>query len=369
MAAELERAIDAGAFGLSSGLIYAPGIHARTAELAALAAVAARRGGLYASHLRNEARGLFEALDEVLATGRLAGDGARIQVSHLKAGARSIWGRAADAVACLEAARAGGLDVAADQYPYTGAATELAVVLPPALLGAGIDAAAGALADRGGRPGIRAEIEAGRSSWEDIAADPGWAAIRVVWSPTRPEAAGHSIAELARAADADPADVALDLLAADRLATTILVECMSEADVETILGVPWIAICTDAEGRRPGHPILDAGMPHPRTYGTTARLLGHYVRDRGVLSLEAAVAKLTSVPAARLGAPGRGVLREGAFADVAVLDPATVADTATDAAPASHPTGIDHVIVNGVPAILGGRETGARPGRVLRHGG
>ena len=142
---------------------------------------------------------------------------------------------------------------------------------------------------------------------------------------------------------------------------------MDEADVETIIAVPWIAVCTDAEGRRPGHPILDAGRPHPRTYGSTARVLGTYVRERAVLSLETAVAKLSGVPAARLGLHDRGVVREGAFADLVVFDPATVADVATYTAPARYPVGIDHVMVNGRPAIVGGAETGERPGRLLRR--
>ena len=142
---------------------------------------------------------------------------------------------------------------------------------------------------------------------------------------------------------------------------------MSDADVDTIMAVPWVAVCTDAEGRRPGHVILDAGRPHPRTYGSTARVLGTYVRERGVLALETAVAKLTSVPAMRLGLRDRGVIREGGHADLVVFDPLTVADEATYTTPARHPAGIDHVIVNGRAAILGGVETGDRPGRLLRR--
>jgi N-acyl-D-aspartate/D-glutamate deacylase len=142
---------------------------------------------------------------------------------------------------------------------------------------------------------------------------------------------------------------------------------MSEPDVETIMAVPWIAVCTDAEGRRPGHPILDAGRPHPRAYGSTARVLGRYVREREVLSLETAVAKLTSVPAGRLGLRDRGVVRDGAVADLVVFDPATVADQATYTDPAQYPTGIQHVIVNGRTAILDGTETGERAGRLLRR--
>jgi N-acyl-D-aspartate/D-glutamate deacylase len=167
----------------------------------------------------------------------------------------------------------------------------------------------------------------------------------------------------------DPADLAMDALVDDRLDVSVVIDCMDDADVDTIMAVPWVGVCTDAEGRRPGHPILDAGRPHPRTYGSTARVLGTYVRERGTLDLETAVAKLSGVPAARLGLRDRGVLREGAFADVVAFDPATVADEATYEQPSRHPVGIEHVVVNGRVAVLAGQETGERPGQLLRRAG
>lgn len=367
MLALLEEALDAGAFGLSSGLIYAPGMHARADELVALVAATARRGGLYATHLRNEAGGLFAALDETLATVRAAGEGARLQVSHLKAGAKPTWGRAGAAVAVLEAARADGLDVAADQYPYTAAATTLQTILPPALLALPPEELLLALDDHAIRARVMREIEAGTSGWEDVVDDPGWRCIRVSKSKSHPDAAGRSLADLAAAADAAPLDIALDLLRDDRLDSWIVVDCMTEADVETILDVPWIAVCTDAEGRRPGHPVLGAGVPHPRAYGSAPRVLGRYVRERGVLSLETAIAKLTSVPASRLRLRERGIVREGALADLVVFDPATVADMATYEAPHAFPAGIEAVVVNGTVAVRRGLETGARSGRLLRR--
>ncbi|HEY8635680.1 MAG TPA: D-aminoacylase [Candidatus Limnocylindrales bacterium] len=367
MVAEVEAALDAGAIGLSTGLIYAPGFHAAPAEIEMLVAATARRGGLYATHMRNEADGLFASLDESIAAVRAAGPDARLEVSHLKCGSRAVWGRAGEAVARLEAARAEGLDVAADQYPYTAAATTLATILPPALQGLGVDECVSALADPHIRDLVRSEIERGISGWENVAADPGWAGIRIAYAASRPEWAGRSLAELADELHADPSDLAFDVLVADRLDVSVVIDCMDESDVETIMAVPWIAVCTDAEGRRPGHPILDAGRPHPRTYGSTARVLGTYVRDRAVLALETAVAKLSSVPAARLGLRDRGVIREGAFADLVVFDPATVADAATYAEPTRYPIAIDHVIVNGRAAILDGAETGERPGRSLRR--
>jgi dihydroorotase/N-acyl-D-amino-acid deacylase len=373
MVREVEGAMEAGAFGLSSGLIYAPGMHAHASELAALVTAATRRGGLYATHMRNEADGLFDALGEAVATIRAAVEAgvptARLQVSHLKCGAQRVWGRAGEAVGVLEAARADGLDVAADQYPYTAASTTLATILPPALLALGVDGCVAALGDRDARDRVRNEMECGISGWENVAADPGWQGIRIAFAPSRPDWAGRSLAELGSALGAEPSDLAFDALADDRLDVSVVIECMDEADVATILAEPWIAVCTDAEGRRPGHPILDAGRPHPRGYGSTARVLGRYVRERGTLSLETAVAKLSAVPAARIGLRDRGVVREGAVADLVVLDPATVADTATYEEPARTPAGIPHVIVAGRLAIRDGAETGARTGRLLRFAG
>jgi N-acyl-D-aspartate/D-glutamate deacylase len=368
MVGELETALDAGAIGLSSGLIYAPGIYAEADEIEALVRVVARRGLVYATHMRNEAAGLFAALDESIAAVRAAGSGARLQVSHLKAGARAVWGRGGEAVATLERAQTDGLDVGADQYPYTAAATGLQVVLPPALLALDPDETVTALQDPATRDRASDEMARGISGWENSAVDPGWDAIRIAWSGARPEAAGRSVAALAAEAGRDPTEIAFDLLIDDRLGTAVVIDCMDEADVETILAVPWIAVCTDAEGRRAGHPILDEGVPHPRTYGSTARVLGRYVRERRTLSLETAIAKMTSVPARQMGLRDRGIVREGAIADLVVIDPATVVDTATDEAPAQYPLGIEHVIVGGAAAVIGGAETGRLPGRLIRGG-
>lgn len=373
MVHEVDAAMDSGAFGLSSGLIYAPGMHARPDEIAALVTAATRRGGLYATHMRNESAGLFDAIDESIEAARAAqraGVAApKLQVSHLKCGAKAVWGRAADAVARLEAARSDGLDVAADQYPYTAAATTLATMVPPALLALGVEACASALADVEVRARARSEIERGISGWENVAQDPGWDGIRIAHSASHPDWAGRSLGTLAADLGADPSDLAFDALVDDRLDVAVVIDCMSDDDVAAIMAVPWIAVCTDAEGRRPGHPILDAGRVHPRTYGSTARVLGSYVREQGVLPLETAVAKLTSVPAARLGLRSRGVIREGALADLVVFDAATVADIASYEEPARHPTGIDHVVVNGRVAVFDGAETGERAGRLLRHTG
>jgi N-acyl-D-amino-acid deacylase len=372
MVHEVEAALGCGAFGLSSGLIYAPGMHALDGELPALVTAATRRGGMYATHIRNESDGLFEALDEAVTTIRAAVDAgvddARLQISHLKCGSASVHGRAAEAVAVLDRARAQGMDVAADQYPYTAASTTLATILPPALLGLGVEESIAALGDPEVRGRVRSEIEQGISGWENVGRDPGWAGIRIAQSASHPDWSGRSLADLGESLGADPAELAFDALMDDRLDVSIVIDCMIEADIEKILAVPWIAVCTDASARRPDHRILGAGKPHPRTYGSTAKVLGDYVRDRRTLSIETAVAKLTSVPAARLGLRDRGVLREGAFADLVVFDPDRIEDRATYDEPDRYPSGIDHVIVNGLVAVSDGEPTTERAGRLLRNG-
>ena len=283
MVREVNAAMDVGAFGLSSGLIYAPGMHAGPDEMALLVTAATRRGGLYATHMRDETTGVFASLEESIATVRAAADagvsGPRLQVSHLKCGARAVWGRADEAVALLEAARAEGLDVGADQYPYTAAATTLATILPPALLGLGVDACIAALSDLDVRDRIRSEMGRGISGWENVAADPGWDGIVISWSASHPDWAGASLRQLGERLDRDPSDVAFDALVDDRLDVSIVIHCMDEADVETIMAVPWIAVCTDAEGRRPGHPTAGRGRaasPDLRVHRPRAR----HVRPR-----------------------------------------------------------------------------------------
>jgi len=371
MVRDVDAAMDAGAFGVSSGLIYAPGMYAEPDELVALAAAACRRGGLYATHMRNEADELFTAVDEAVSTIRIVGesgvDAPRLEVSHLKCGSGAVHGRAADAVEVLERARESGLDVAADQYPYTAASTTLATILPPALLGLGVDGCVAALSDPEVRGRVRAEMDRGISGWENVAKDPGWGGIRVAFAASHHDWSGRSFEELGGELEAEPAELAFDALIDDRLDVAIVIDCMTDADVATIAAVPWISVCTDASGRRPDHPVLGAGKPHPRGYGSTARVLGEFVRDRAVLPLETAVAKLTSVPAGRIGLRDRGVVREGAFADLVVFDPATVEDVATYEDPDRHPLGIEHVAVNGRLAVRDGEETGERAGRLLRH--
>ncbi|MFL5718561.1 MAG: amidohydrolase family protein [Chloroflexota bacterium] len=373
MVRHVDEALDAGAVGVSTGLIYAPGMHAEPREVAALVAAAFRRGALYATHMRNESDGVHAAIDEAIGTARAASEAAgrsgRLQVSHLKAGAKSVWGEGPALVERIERARAAGLDVEADQYPYTAASTTLATMLPPSILALDPEHGAAALRDRATRQGIRQAQDTGISGWENVARDRGWDGIVIARSGSRPEWNGRSLAAIADEHHADPFELALDVLADDRLNTDIVLHCMAEPDLESIMAVPWISVCTDAAGRRPGHPILDDGVPHPRGYGSTARVLGRYVRERRVLPLESAVAKLSAVPAARIGLGDRGLVREGWAADLVTFDPAAVIDQATYERPARYPHGIPHVVVNGRLAISDGVETGERAGRLLRRAG
>ena len=282
MVGAVDGAMDAGALGLSTGLIYAPGMHAPADEVEALVAATTRRGGMYATHMRNECDGLFESLDESIAAIRAAGPGGRLQVSHLKCGSRSVWGRADDAVARLELARAEGLDVGADQYPYTAAATTLATILPPALQALGVDDCVSALADPHVRDLVRSEIERGISGWENVASDPGWGGLRISFAASRPEWSGRSLAELADELHGDPLELAFDVLLEDRLDVSVVIECMHEPDVETIMAVAVdrrLHGCRRSSARAPHPRCRPAASADVREHGARARDLCPRARD------------------------------------------------------------------------------------------
>ena len=371
MVAHAEEALDAGAFGISTGLIYPPGIHAQPRRSPSWSPWP--RGGAVCTRPTCATRRTMSPKPSTRpsspthAAERIAGRPARLQISHLKAAARSVYGTGPALVAQIEAARAAGLDAAADQYPYTAAHTTLATILPPDILALELDDAVAVLRDPAGRRRIRDLQASGIDGWENVAADPGWEGVVIAYSATRPAWNGRSLAEIAATEGGDPADLAMDVLADERLAVDCVLHCMDEGDVEAIMSVPWISVCTDGEARRPDHPVLGRGIPHPRSYGSAPRVLGRYVRERGVLPLETAIAKLTGVPASQVGLRDRGVVREGWAADLVVFDAATVIDTATFEHPASYPVGVRDVIVNGGLVVRDGTETGVRPGRLLRR--
>lgn len=353
----LEESLDAGARGLSTGLIYAPGMYAPPEELAALAAVVGRRGGVYGSHMRSEGERLIEAIDEAIAIGRESG--ARVEISHLKVAHRRNWSKVDDALAHIQAARERGEPVAADRYPYTSGATELDVVFPAWAAAGGRGAVLARLADAAARGRLRRELidSRPREDWEGV----------VVGSTADSDNArfrGRNLLEVSEALGvAHPVDAVLHLCETDRLTTGAFFGGMSEANMRRILCEPYVMLGTDASLRAPSGP-LGRDYPHPRTYGSFPRFL-RMVLDENLLSLPEAVRKLTALPAGQFGLADRGVIAEGKKADLVIFDAARVRDTATYADPHRFAEGVDYVVVNGVVTAADGKLTGAGAGRFL----
>ena len=356
---ELARAAFAdGVAGLSSGLIYAPASYAGPEELVGLAAEAARFRRLYSTHIRDEGDHLTEAIDEALEVGRRTG--VRVEISHLKAVGPANWGRIAAAVEQLAAARREGVDVYADQYPYAAGSTTLTTRLPDWALEGGVSELLGRLADPAARDRIVAELEA----------DPVWPflAQRIVVADT-PDGPfhrflGQDLASIGAAIGETPARATLEVLRGQRGVVSIITHGMSEDDVAVALADPSVAVASDGWILHcPGD-----GKPHPRSFGTFVRVLGHYARDRGLLDLPTAVAKMTSLPASRLGWADRGVLRPGAVADLACFDPERVTDRSTFAEPWRLAGGVLHTLLRGRFVWEDGAATGAAAGQVVRTG-
>jgi N-acyl-D-amino-acid deacylase len=358
----VEEALEAGAIALSSGPFTAPGAFARPQELEALVRVAAPRGTGYATHLRGEAGSVFDAVDEAIAVAERTG--VRTRIVHAKLSGAGNWGGAPRFLAKLAAARDHGVPIDCDHYPYTTALNPLRNLLPASIQEGGIERMLRRLGDPAARDDIRAEVAArGLNAFGRIAS---WDAVRISTSPALSSEIGHTIADAARRRHCDPVDALCAILIADRGATRGFVAAMEEQDVRTFVVCPWVLVGSDGRASGPGGPLADE-LPHPRSYGAFPRILGHYTRDLGLLTLPQAVHKMTGAPAAALGLTDRGILRAGAVADITVFDPNTVADRATFDEPRHYPSGIAHVIVNGAVVIDGGVHTGALPGRVLRR--
>jgi len=358
----LEEALDAGALGLSSGLFTAPGSYAESAEMTALGQILRRHGAGYATHVRNESDRVFEAIDEAVAVAEACD--IRVQIVHVKLSGTNNWGRAPKLLAAIDTARRRGLRVDCDQYPYTAAGNPLRNLLPLWAQDGGIEAITTRLAMPAARARIHADIAAaGLTSFGRI---PSWDAVRIAICPHEPEYAGKTIAEIADRRSCDPNDAVCDCLIADRGATRVVIASMAEDDVREILRSPAVFVGSDSFALSPSG-ITGTGKPHPRTYGTFPRVLGHYVRDLGLLSLPTAINKMTGGPAAALGLIERGLIRENYWADITVFDPETIAERATYEDPHRYPTGIETVIVNGTVVVDGGEHVGARPGQVLRR--
>jgi N-acyl-D-amino-acid deacylase len=365
MQALVREAMADGAVGLSAALIYAPDSYADTAELIALASVAAEYDGLFTAHLRSEGATFLEALDEFLSI--LETTGVRGEIYHLKASGRTNWHKLDDAIARVEAARAGGLGVTADMYTYHASATGLDAMMPGWVQEGGHDAWVARLRDPAVRTRLRREIAASSPDWENSYAEAG-SAENVLLVSFRNDALKHltgkSLAEIAALRGTDPIETAMDMVIEDNSRVGTIFFSMSEDNVRREIQLPWVSFCSDSASLAPEGVFLKSN-PHPRAYGSFARLLGKYVRDERLIPLEEAVRRLSALPAANLKLDRRGRLQPGYFADVVIFDPATIQDHATFAQPHQYATGVRDVLVNGVVVLRDGEHTDATPGRVV----
>jgi N-acyl-D-amino-acid deacylase len=361
MAAMVEQALADGACGASSGLEYAPGAFATLEELIALARPLAARRLPYASHLRNEDDRLLESIDEALAVGR--GAGCPVQLSHLKQQGRRNWGKLDACIARMAAAREAGVEAWFDVYPYEAYSTGLSNLFPIAALDGGTEAFLARLADPAQAPALRRQVLA------KVELLGGWDQVQLssVRAAEDRAAEGKRLGAYATSLGADPYDTAVGLLRRSGGSVGMLGFGMSEGNIDRLLAHPWGLVCSDGGGFAVEGPTR-RGSPHPRGAGTFPRVLGHFVRERKALTLEEAIPRMTSVPAARVGLADRGVLAPGMAGDVVIFDPATVADTATFANPFQYPVGITAVVVNGFIALQGAQRSSGGTGRVLRPG-
>ncbi len=365
----VDEAMRQGAMGVSSALIYAPGAYAKTDELIALAKVAAKYGGIYASHIRDEAAKEMDALHEVFRIAREANLPA--EIFHLKVAGRPHWGRMPQVVAAIEQARAQGLDITADQYPYVASATSLGAVIPAKYHEGGADAFIGRLKDPQQVAAIKAELTGGRSATEaqwTSGGGPDGILVASVLNPQLKKYEGKTIAQIAQAENQDPLDTTIAIIIQDHDNTGAVYFSMNEEDVRLAMKQPWVSVGTDFGAVNPAGPLGES-KSHPRAYGSCARILGKYVREEKLLTLPEAVRKMTSLPAQREKLYQRGLLRPGFFADITVFNPETVRDVATFEDPNRTSVGFEYVFVNGVLSVEHDRLTGQLGGRPLRGPG
>jgi N-acyl-D-amino-acid deacylase len=360
MKALLREALEAGAWGYSTGLIYVPSCFADIEELSELAKVSRETGGLYASHIRNEGDTLIEAVAEAIEIGRRAG--CRVEISHHKASGRGNWGKIQRTLHMMAQAREEGVEVFCDQYPYTASSTYLSAVLPLWAVEGGNEALLARLNDAAQRARMRDAIR--NHPYGD------WTKVQIasIGRPDGPNAhaVGLHAQALGERRGQEPEDAVLDLLVEERAKVSAIYFSMCDADVERVMTDPHTTIGSDAGARAVSGP-LSTGQPHPRAFGTFPRVLGYYCRERKLLPLEVGIARMTGLPAKRLGLHDRGVIREGAWADVVLFDADKIADRATFDKPQQYPDGVAWVLVNGVPVVENGQPGGRLPGQVLRR--
>jgi N-acyl-D-amino-acid deacylase len=365
----VREAMREGALGVGSSLIYAPASYSKTDELIALVKAASESGGGYISHMRSEGDHFIEALDELIRIAREAN--VHAEIYHLKAAGQKNWPKMREAIQKIDAARASGLSVAANMYPYTAGATGLDAAMPPWVQEGGTDAWVARLRQPDVRKRVIAEMRQPNPTWENLLQGAG-SPDRVLLIGFKTEKlkplTGKTLAEIAKMRSVSPEDAAIDLVIEDHTRVGTAYFLMSELNVKLGLSQPWVAIGSDAEAPAPEGPFL-LSNPHPRAYGSFTRFLGHYVRDEKVATLQDAIRRLTRRPAQDFKLKNRGCLDVGCYADIVVFDPKTIADHATFEKPHEYSTGVVHVFVNGVQVLRDGEHTGATPGQVVRGPG
>jgi N-acyl-D-amino-acid deacylase len=364
----VRQAMNEGALGVGSSLIYAPGSYAETDELVALMTAAGKCGGMYISHMRSEGDRLEAAVDELIEIARRSG--APAEIYHLKMAGRNNWGKLDAVVRKIEAARAEGLRITTDMYTYTAGATGLDAAMPTWVQAGGLEAWIARLKDPATRARVAAEMQKPGTDWENLFLGAG-ADKMILSSFKNPELkylTGKTLAEVAAMRGKSPEETAMDLVVEDGSRVGTVYFLMSEDNVRKQVQLPWMSFGSDAASQSNEGVFLKSGA-HPRTYGNFARLLGRYVRDEKLITLEEAVRRLTSLPATNLGIEQRGALKPGYYADVVVFDPATVADRATFEKPHQYALGMRDVFVNGVAVLKDGEHRGATPGRAIRGKG
>lgn len=361
----VKQAMEEGALGVTTALIYNPFTYAKTDELTALAAESGRCGGMYIAHMRSEGDRLLEAIDETIAIAR--GSGAPAEIYHLKMSAKSNWGKLDAAIRKIEAARAAGVRITADMYVYTAGATGLDAAMPPWVQEGGLDKWVERLKDPAIRAKVAADMRAPNPTWENLGRGAGPEGMLLLGfkNPDLKPLAGKTVAEVAKMRGVSPEEAIMQLVVEDDTRVGVAYFLMSEDNIRRQVALPWLSFGSDAGAPAPEGVFL-LSSEHPRAYGNFARVLAKYVRDEKVITLQEAIRKLTALPASNLSLTGRGMLRKGYYADIVVFDPTTVQDHATYEKPHQLATGVDDVWVNGVQALKNGEATRTWSGRVVR---
>jgi N-acyl-D-amino-acid deacylase len=365
----VRQAMEEGALGVGTALIYTPGLYADTEELIALAEIAAEYGGIFTCHIRSEGNRFIESIEEMLIIARESG--VHVHIYHLKAAGEDNWHKLDRVIEIIEKAREEGLPITADMYTYTAGATGLDAAMPPWVQEGGYDSWAERLRDPALRERVKEEMTTPSDEWENLylaAGSPENVILIGFRNDELKHLTGKSLAEIASMRGTSPEETAMDLVIEDGSRVSVVYFFMSEENVRKKIGLPWVTYGSDAGSLAPEGVFLESN-PHPRAYGNFARLLGKYVRDEELIPPEEAIRKLTSFPAAILSLDRRGSLQIGNYADIVVFDPETIRDNATFEAPHAYATGVHHVLVNGVPVLKDGDHTGALPGRVVRGPG